>query len=119
MGMTETDADRDGEGLTAGHTPGEWYVQEPQDEAFDEGWFVMAPKPFPGSRYLTNEPVAECCGDGNRQEADAHLIAAAPDLLAACKAALADETQSRNNGGYITDGTVAQLRAAIAKATVR
>lgn len=53
-------------------------------------------------------------------QANANLIAAAPDLLAACKAALEKITGTGQDGtlGHHPDNPVpAQLRAAIAKAT--
>ncbi len=48
-------------------------------------------------------------------EADARLIAAAPDLLAACEAII--EEQSIGMYGAISNEGIAQLRAAVAKAT--
>jgi len=56
-----------------GHTPGPWTLEEMED---DEGqqWFEV-----PAVHYTTKQS-----GDGSQQEyADAQLIAAAPDLLAA------------------------------------
>lgn len=48
-------------------------------------------------------------------EANARLIAAAPDLLAACEAII--EEQSIGMYGAISNEGIAQLRAAIARAT--
>lgn len=49
-------------------------------------------------------------------DADAALIVAAPDLLAACEAALAE---LNGNCDEITERTIAQLEDAIAKATAQ
>ena len=56
---------------------------------------------------------------GEDAEANARLIAAAPELLAACSAALADlmETVNYDEGDPQTISTVASLESAIAKAT--
>lgn len=48
-------------------------------------------------------------------EADAHLIAAAPDLLAACKAILA-VSEKRRDVDDATWDAIQSVRAAIAKA---
>jgi len=61
----------------AGHTPGPWFV-DPDDtlairapDGDDEPWHVAE--------------VIEYCGEGDQTEANARLIAAAPDLLEALK----------------------------------
>lgn len=65
------------------------------------------------------EVVAEVC-DGPTAEADARLIAAAPDLLAACKALmLAEGMQSgKRDGGTmgLISSAIDSARAAIRKA---
>lgn len=53
-------------------------------------------------------PVADCAVSGNAAEANARLIAAAPDLLKACRQALY-ALKGREHDGF--------LREAIAKAT--
>jgi hypothetical protein len=94
------------------HTPGPWMVEPHADD--DEVVYVCA-------NYTVRDGVtratwiAECdLQDGNLPEnhANARLIAAAPDLLKACKAAIAE---------LITDlsQTADYLRAAIAKAEGR
>lgn len=56
------------------HTPGPWKSTE-------------SPHATPGSVFLINNPDG-AIGEVRRNEADARLIAAAPDLLAAAEAAV-------------------------------
>jgi hypothetical protein len=66
------------------------------------------------------EFVAECGsddGDAEREAANARLIAAAPDLLAAIKTLLADmEFEYRDDNGDSDHDGMEKARAAIAKA---
>lgn len=81
----------------SGHTPGPWTVE----------------RDGPNRRWLVNGDdfaVATCDGAIRRQEADARLIAAAPDLLNALRDML-------DGTGDITAERVGRARAAIAKAT--
>jgi hypothetical protein len=57
-------------------TPGPWRARVKRT---GESWWVVAPKDN-GEGYL-----AECVARQDANEANAHLIAAAPDLLASCK----------------------------------
>jgi hypothetical protein len=87
------------------HTPGPWEVDGDRD----------------GDQLLViqSESKGEICnvtftlGYGHADEANARLIAAAPDLLAACEAALARENQRDTPAFSSLRG---QLRNAIAKA---
>lgn len=84
--------------MNAAHTPGPWTALPPTDQANDlfteEYFFIQGP----GSDV-----------HGHMNGADASLIAAAPDLLAALQLLMADERIGGPDG--------AQARAAIAKAT--
>jgi dsDNA-specific endonuclease/ATPase MutS2 len=82
--------------LTVGHTPGPWH--------FHGGWGCMV--------KAGEASIAECRQQLKHSEivANAKLIAAAPDLLAACQAAL-EEIQ------HFSFGTVKQISDAISKAT--
>ncbi len=74
------------------HTPGPWTAERD------------------GMKWLVNAKhfgVATCDGPFGKQKYDASLIAAAPDLLAACKSAIV-ALKGREHDGF--------LRAAIAKA---
>ena len=83
--------------MTAAHTPGPWFVQE-SDHA-DTGLLI---KPIPGQVVAECDPVPE-------MEANARLIAAAPELLEALQACVKLLRE---------DGTTTQRAlAAIAKAT--
>lgn len=82
-----------------GHTPGPWEVR--LSSGSDGRFISIIGETWPLAHVYTNE-IVEC-------EANARLIAAAPDLLAACKEADA----------LLNDTTAVRkiLRAAIAKAT--
>lgn len=67
------------------HTPGPWSVGHPAYRA--EGVeYVLAT--VDGRSWPSEIAVLYSCNKG--QKADARLIAAAPDLLAACKAVMAE-----------------------------
>lgn len=92
----------------SGHTRGPWWIEE-QTSHDDTGWNVMADA---GNVAVSSEYPYFCIN----READARLIAAAPDLLAAlldCIAAL-----ERDHPDIATQRNAAALnaRAAIAKA---
>lgn len=84
------------------HTPGPWKAH------FEDAYFVTGPD-LGRVAMMMNLKGAHGLGgrrSGNESAANARLIAAAPDLLDACKAALSDDQP------YIE-----KCRAAIAKAT--
>ena len=95
----------------AEHTPGPWEISR---DAVPEG-------------YTQNTVYAERDGErvatAFRNEANARLIAAAPDLLEACKAALdAWHAKDSNFERELNKGTpewLSSVRTAIAKAEVR
>ena len=80
------------------HTPGPWYLNS-------RGWVVQS----------TGDIVTrlEC---SNNKEADARLIAAAPELLAALESVLPDLEHYVATHGPGPDKRLAIARAAIAKA---
>ena len=82
------------------HTPGPWHLNP-------RGWVVQS----------TGDIVTrlEC---SNNKEADARLIAAAPELLAALEAVLPDLEHYVATHGPGPDKRLAIARAAIARATV-
>ena len=98
--------------MSAGHTPGPWVTYD--DSAPDyEKWVVGDDASRHGQIC-----VVESC---DRSEADARLIAAAPDYDAAAREAIAHNTDARNikdETGWvaITCEAYDMLRAAIAKA---
>ena len=93
--------------MTAKHTPGPWSVQD-GDRVFG---------------YSTGKPYSHCLHEGigykTEREANARLIAAAPELLAALENA-ANVLAGIATGDLKTIGkdspALAQARAAIAKA---
>lgn len=98
------------------HTPGPW-VALPCKQTPDRGAvFVEGPGGW------DRDPVCSTYEHYEREvnEANAHLIAAAPDLLAVCRLMLRDV----GDGGpgthdYVSMYTVERIRAAIAKAEGR
>ena len=78
---------------TTKHTPGPWVVGNV------------------GEVVAGGITLADVYGDEEQADADAYLIAAAPDLLAACEA-VAATTWSKNTATIIGE----RVRAAIAKA---
>ena len=117
----------------AEHTPGPWGIIGEEDlPKYDDlvviAFDVSAPGEFPpslyicnigsdGGRYMSLAPV-EAGPQWPVSLANARLIAAAPDLLAACKAIephiASDHPVTDNEHPYLT--AVRQLRAAIARA---
>ena len=102
----------------AKHTPGPWVVVFDADGGDHE--VQCADAPIALVLGVDNFPCVdredfEHCGYIDRvQRADARLIVAAPDLLAACEEVLASLGDYREIGNY--DWEIAILRAAIAKA---
>ena len=66
---------------TMKHTPGPWEVKEIQGQIF------VAGKPYEGHPYFNRTTTVEIMSDEDypTKEADAHFIAAAPDMLEALK----------------------------------
>ena len=96
------------------HTPGPW-----------QPGYYQATEVFRGIDHHrvvigTGNQVIALCGPANGDEdteCDAHLIAAAPDLLIACKAA--QERLSQIDPAFPDTVTGRLLASAIAKATTR
>jgi len=87
------------------HTKGKWKA---------EGWLIVKDVKTPRLRYAIAETNL-CDGiSGNEAKANAHLIAAAPDLLAACKLAV-----SCMNGYEEQKDWTHQIQEAIAKAEAK
>jgi hypothetical protein len=80
------------------HTPGPWHYETGDDGAVVYTGFTIAKIPIDGSNWQSN----------------AHLIAAAPDLLATLEAALTAVEYYHEHEGC--DAMINQVRDAIAKA---
>lgn len=105
----------------ATHTPGPWRAGETPASTTDRSIGIFTAQPG-------DEPMEICTvwNDEDHEvsdeqaEADARLIAAAPDLLAACELiALRLEVEQRERGDgspFLGAAILPQLRAAIAKA---
>lgn len=92
-------------------TPGPWEALPWEQDAGGKDWIVWGPRP-------TNHPGDDNLRGEYGSEADANLIAAAPDLLAAAKAALNFIANTEGELDIILDSGT-KLRAAIAKAEGR
>ena len=89
--------------MTEAHTPGPWTARRMHTGGFD----IMDPR---------NRDVVTVYGGGvetESREANARLIAAAPDLLEALKSLVANLAE----GDFISETRIDAARAAIAKAT--
>ena len=89
--------------MTDAHTPGPWAARRMHTGGFD----IMDPR---------NRDVVTVYGGGvetESREANARLIAAAPDLLEALKSLVANLAE----GDFISETRIDAARAAIAKAT--
>ena len=90
------------------HTPGPWYLRtnrHTDSQGNSWGWLDAAP---PGGQQRTIPGVNVTWTDGSITKANARLIAAAPDLLAALRAIMESSVDAEH---------VAQAQAAIDKAT--
>lgn len=91
------------------HTPGEWKIELDRSH-----------NPMVGTAECTvAEVLDDCHPDVEQQEANARLIAAAPDMLAALKSLVGRDLtflDSKVMGGQITYTSVKAARAAIARA---
>jgi hypothetical protein len=112
------------EAAMSGHTPGPWNIDAPYicgngTTRYSEGYTVAVVT----TGYDSGKAVAQMHGHAGVYEANARLIAAAPDLLAACRVTLEDFIQLME--GHCPQGSpeeeavnlvAGMLRAAIAKA---
>lgn len=86
--------------MTTKHTPGPWTIEIPSNGC---DRYIIHGKSF-------EEICATCLDTEHEMQANARLIAAAPELLEACKMALSCMAPEDN------DATARTLRSAIAKA---
>lgn len=97
--------------MTAQHTPGPW-------QAID--WVCHAPTTIVRDYCGERTVVAECSGSGRDTRdclADAQLIAASPDLLAALQPFVGHNSSDEFITIRVRTEDVTRARAAIAKAT--
>ncbi|HMU15856.1 MAG TPA: hypothetical protein PKC95_00295 [Thauera aminoaromatica] len=109
--------------MNARHTPGPWIYAPSRDDkgelarvtvvAHCCGYVIGLPTSIPGGNYRDGDPSGD-------EEADARLIAAAPDLLEACQTVLAGFDRGIAVDANTVNGLVAaRLRSAVAKAEGR
>lgn len=99
----------------AKHTPGPWLSQYDDNGFFEISSDAVATPihTSSGSKTLMLQTrIAFTYSEGETDEANAHLIAAAPELLEVAESILADDMLQYLPGEY-----VAKVRAVIAKAT--
>lgn len=103
------------------HTPGPWvYAIEYGPNVAElpcittvgrcANYVIGLPSEYPGGNYRDGDP----CGD---EEADARLMASAPDLLDALQVVVADWAAQFERNGHLAPAWCKQARAAIAKAS--
>ena len=85
------------------HTPKPWHIEKGE---FSSTWFI----------HHSGSEVCMIPSYTMSQEANAHLIAAAPELLQACEEAVKD-LEAKSDGRGDEKLTVAKLKEAIKKAT--
>lgn len=109
-------AQRNAQAQTAKHTPGPWIVCEVEGD--DSILNIEQDR----HALVDEEPsiigTVDMAGDGIDPKigrANAHLIAAAPDLLEVLERVIAEATNPRGDGG-VRWGTVDRARAVIARA---
>jgi len=97
----------------ATHTPGPWKAQKPRghQHAIDRKWEIVAPIPNSGGEMVV---VGEHTGIECLNEANARLIAAAPDLLAALSVLMSLHDNPLSKEVFAV--AISKARAAIAKA---
>jgi len=102
----------------AQHTPGPWRVTHGLEGdlyvASKHGGYVPIRTPFRTGAFTRGGTDRSAHTDAEL-DANARLIASAPDLLAACQAALGELTDP-NRGPSGPEPTIATVRAALAKA---
>jgi hypothetical protein len=107
------------------YTPGPWHIHEARSGITIEWDHKPQTVPCPSGMYIAFLPFRRT-GAGRAQpvrfhkvetdEANARLIAAAPDLLEAAKHAQCSCTTAQRDSGHSVDCWMPDLRAAIAKA---
>ena len=98
-------------------TPGPWHIEKWNPQAIFSriGTHVASATHGDGRNAFSIGKLTDSCQNDD-PEANARLIAAAPDLLAACEAALAERANVGLNRPHWTPGVTERLQAAIAKA---
>jgi len=112
MSVTET---------KAAHTPGPWTFRVERDatEHSSARFFVDGPAATGRGRWVLAETKALPPSALNEAEANAHLIAAAPDLLAVARRFLEMYDDVRNSVGPSVRAAIDQAERAIANAEGR
>ena len=94
--------------MNAEHTPGPWKIEHSTNGTF----------PYRIVKFGERNPIASCRGISGKESEDAanaRLIAAAPNLLEACKT-LVRRAETMTDGEWGEPEEIAQAKAAIAQA---
>lgn len=102
----------------AKHTPGPWSLERVPIQSRGGSNTAYKIGPFTCCLYDDWRPREAGTSEGENA-ANARLMAAAPDLLAACKMALRDVGDGGPSSDYASAYTVSQIKAAIARAEGR
>lgn len=103
--------------MTTKHTPGPWHItHEPTLNTFHVRIEDIDAAPIASLFYSSGGSRPQLSRE--LIDANARLIAAAPHMLAACRAMLADLREARDTGacGRSRDSQIVDLAAAIARA---
>ena len=101
--------------MSAQHTPGPWEVHTERSSGSGQPWIFQTAKGGGCERTVFDGDAVDVWP---LREANAALIAAAPDLLAALEAAESELERMEAATGHPCDGAaMGQIRAAITKAT--
>lgn len=103
------------------HTPGPW-IYEPESQDYRNAPYMVWTSKGPGYGTIAEtNPTGLLPTSPDEQAANARLIAAAPDLLAACQEALTAIDEAYQATGHVkiakTSKQRLRIEAAIAKAT--
>lgn len=95
---------------TTQHTPGPWFVNGP--------WHIQAAQPttLPVIPVIVAQVTPLRSANQAEREANANLIAAAPELLEALTALVAAISEGCNSEGKFMEGLAYDARSAISKA---
>lgn len=109
---------------SGGHTPGPWHVRNAgphwNNPAIPNYRVVRTPTPSGPHGYdVAWSPDGELVAEHVYEDADARLIAAAPDLLAACRdlVSVLPDPDDMEDPDDVVRSRIIRARAAIAKAT--
>jgi hypothetical protein len=103
------------------HTPGPWVMRRfPTSRGGCQAWWILDSIPDGPNGQVIANAIAQATGTNDDEEANARLISASPDLLAACEALpldceFKDAADFKDNSRAFLEA-MSLARAAVAKA---